>query len=137
MNETTQKPAAKARAKRTPINGRNVLTVSNKQPGYHYRFINDVGDRVQDFIERGWELVDADDVKVGDKRVSSSGPMGSKAQASVNKDGTRAFVMRIKDEWYAEDQEEKAKHVDELERSMKQQALSGNELRNGKLEITR
>lgn len=137
MEKQTQPKERSARVKRTPVNGRNVLSVSNKQPGYHYRFVNDVGDRVSDFIERGWELVEADDVKVGDKRLVGTGPLGSKAQASVNKDGTKAFVMRIKDEWYAEDQKEKAKYVDELEQTMKQQALSGNDLKNGKLEISR
>lgn len=135
----TQKatPERKVRAKRTPVNGRNVLSVSNKEAGYHYRFVNDVGDRIQDFIERGWEMVEAKDVKVGDRRVNGAGPLGSKAQASVNKDGTKAFVMRIKDDWYQEDQKEKADHVNELEQTMKQQALSSNDLRNGKLEITR
>lgn len=135
METTTKQPAAKVRAKRTPINGRNVLSVSNKQAGYHYRFVNDTGDRVQSFLDNGWEQVAADDVIVGDRRVAAAKGLGSKAQASVNKDGTKAFVMRIKQEWFDEDQAEKAKHVDELEKSMKQQALSSSDY--GKLDITR
>lgn len=135
METTTKQPAAKVRAKRTPINGRNVLSVSNKQAGYHYRFVNDMGDRVQSFLDNGWEQVAADDVIVGDRRVAAAKGLGSKAQASVNKDGTKAFVMRIKQEWFDEDQAEKAKHVDELEKSMKQQALSSSDY--GKLDITR
>jgi len=135
METTTKQPAAKVRAKRTPINGRNVLSVSNKQAGYHYRFVNDTGDRVQSFLDNGWEQVAADDVIVGDRRVAAAKGLGSKAQASVNKDGTKAFVMRIKQDWFDEDQAEKAKHVDELEKSMKQQALSSSDY--GKLDITR
>lgn len=131
-----QTPVARAgRAKRTPINGRNILSLTNKEDGYIYRFVNDVGDRVEIFKERGWELVDAKDVRIGDRRVESAGPLGSKAQASVDKQGTKAFVMRIPKDWYDEDQAEKAKAIAEQEKSMKQSALSNNDY--GKLEITR
>ena len=137
MAEKTAPVAQRGRAKRTPISGRNVLTVSNKEPGYEYRFVNDVGDRVEIFKERGWELVEAADVRIGDRRIESAGPLGSKAQASVDKQGTKAFVMRIKQEWYEEDQAEKAKAIAEQELAMKQQALSSNDLRSGKLEVSR
>lgn len=130
------KPAKATRTKRAPINGRNILTASNKEPGYVYRFVNDVGDRVAIFQERGWELVDAKDVRIGDRRVENPSNLGSKAQASVDKQGTKAFLMRIKQEWYDEDQADKQQIVNEQERSMKQSALSNNELRSGKLEIT-
>lgn len=128
--------AKPARPKRTPINGRNILSVSNKEDGYEYRFINDVGDRVEIFKERGWELVDAKDVRIGDRRVEGGGALGSKAQASVDKQGTKAFLMRIPKDWYEEDQADKARAIAEQEKSMKQSALSNNELRSGKLEIT-
>lgn len=130
-------PVAQKTRKRTPINGRNILSVSNKEAGYQYRFVNDVGDRVELFKERGWELVDAADVRIGERRVDSATTLGSKAQASVDKSGTKAFLMRIKDEWYQEDQAEKAKSIAEQELAMKQQALANNELRAGKIEITR
>ena len=129
------KTPQRQRAKRAPINGRNILTASNKEAGYEYRFVNDVGDRIQIFQERGWELVDAKDVRIGDRRVESGGALGSKAQASVDKQGTKAFLMRIKNEWYEEDQAEKTKALAEQEKSMKQSALSNNDY--GKLEITR
>ena len=130
--EATQ--AKPARTKRTPINGRNILSVSNKEAGYTYRFVNDVGDRIEIFKERGWELVEAKDVRIGDRRVESAGPLGSKAQASVDKQGTKAFLMRIKNEWYEEDQADKARSIAEQEKSMKQTALSNNDY--GKLEIS-
>lgn len=129
--------ARSGRAKRTPINGRNILSVSNKEKGYEYRFVNDVGDRVEIFKERGWELVEAADVRIGDRRVDSPSALGSKAQASVDKQGGKAFLMRINTEFYEEDQAEKARSIAEQELAMKQQALSNNELRTGKLEITR
>lgn len=135
MAEKSTPQARSGRAKRTPINGRNILSVSNKDDGYEYRFVNDVGDRIEIFKERGWELVDAKDVRIGDRRVEAGGTLGSKAQASVDKQGTKAFLMRIQKDWYEEDQAEKARSIAEQEKSMKQSALSGNDY--GKLEISR
>lgn len=134
--KTVQTGKVARRSQRAPLNGRNILSVSNKEPGFVYRFVNDIGDRVEIFKERGWELVDAKDVRIGDRRVEGGGVVGSKAQASVDKQGTKAFLMRIKDEWYKEDQAEKAQSIAELEKSMKQSALSNDPLRYGKLEIT-
>ncbi len=137
MTETaTVKRAPKERTKRTPVNGRNVLTVEGKEPGYVYRIVNDVGDRINTFQEGGYELVDAKSVKVGDRRLNNASAEGSKAQVSVG-GGQKAFVMRIPKDWYDEDQRAKQAHVDSIEHSMKQDALSKNDLRSGKIEITR
>lgn len=137
MTETAAvKRAPRERTKRTPVNGRNVLTVEGKEPGYVYRIVNDVGQRIETFKEGGYELVQAKDVKVGDRRVNNASAEGSMAQVSVGS-GQKAFVMRIPKEWYDEDQLAKNAQIDKLEQSMKQDALSKNDLRSGKLEITR
>jgi hypothetical protein len=72
-------------------------------------------------------------VKVGDKKVNKSSSEGSLSQVSVGQ-GQKAFVVRIKKEWYDEDQATKQLRVDELENSTKAKALDGT---YGKLEITR
>lgn len=109
------------RTKRTPVNGRNVLTVTGKEPGYVYRVVNMTGDRVNQFLDAGYELVDSKDVRVGDRRVDAATPEGSQAQVVVNKlDGQKAVVMRIKQEWYDEDQKLKAEEVKKLEQSITQ-----------------
>lgn len=128
--------SASARPKRTPINSRNVLTVKGKEPGYEYRIVNDLGDRVEMFKDAGWELVDNKDVTVGDRRIERTSAEGSKAQVSVG-GGTKAFVMRIPKEYYDEDQKAKQDQIDALEQSMKNQVLSGNDLKDGKFETTR
>lgn len=125
--------APEGRVKRTPIGTRNVLTVAGKDPNYVYRIINDSGDRVQEFMEAGYELVKEGSVKVGDKRVNKTSAEGSVAQVSVGQN-QKAFVVRIKKEWYDEDQAVKQLRVDELENSTKAKALDGT---YGKLEITR
>jgi len=134
--ELAQAPAKRVRVQRTPVNGRNVLTVAGKDPDKVYRFVNDIGDRVESFRQAGYEPVPAADVRIGDKRVGAASSEGSIAQASVG-GGTKAVLMAIPKEWYDEDQEAKQAHVNELEQSMKQQALAQNELRQGKLNLTR
>ena len=121
------------RVQRTPVGTRNVLTVAGKEPGYEYRIINDSGDRVQEFLDAGYELVKENSVKVGDKRVNKSSSEGSVSQISVGQ-GQKAFVVRIKKEWYDEDQALKQQKLNELEAATKAKALDGT---YGKLEISR
>jgi len=119
----TANSASAQRPKRTSINQRNVLTVAGKEADFEYRIVNDQGDRIQQFIDAGYELVDANSVRVGDKRVDKAAAEGTKAQVSVGK-GEKAFVMRIRKEWYDEDATTKQARVNELERSIKQTASS-------------
>jgi hypothetical protein len=70
---------------------------------------------------------------VGDKRVNSATPEGSKAQLSVGQ-GQKAFVVRIKKDWYEEDQAKKQERVNQLESATKAKALDGT---YGKLDISR
>ena len=132
MTENLNK-SPRGRVKRTPIAGRNRLSVHNKDDNYVYRIVNDVDDRIDAFKENGWEPVLAKDTKIGDKRVEGSGPTGSVAEISAG-GGTKAVVMRIKREWYEEDQAVKAKHVDAIEQTMKENAQRGN---YGKIDLTR
>jgi hypothetical protein len=125
--------APRGRTRRTPIGTRNVLTVAGKDPNYVYRIVNDSGDRINEFLEAGYELVPEDSVKVGDKRVNKASSEGSNAQISVGQ-GQKAFVMRIRKEWYQEDQAAKQERVDRLEATIKDKALDGT---YGKLEISR
>lgn len=122
----TPSSATSTRPKRTPISGRNVLTVKGKDPNYEYRIVNDSGDRIEMFKDAGWELVDGKDVTVGDRRVDRTTAEGSKAQVSVG-NGVKAFVMRIPKEYYEEDQKAKNAQIDALEQTMKKQALSAGD----------
>ncbi len=117
MSRVANSPSG--RTKRTPVNGRNVLTVTGKEDGWHYRIVNDTGDRIAQFLEAGYELVDSSTVRVGDKRVAQASAEGSKAQVAVGK-GEKAFVMRIKNEWYKEDQDAKQAEIKRLEQTITQ-----------------
>jgi len=110
------------RVTRAAINGtRSVLGVSGKEPGYEYRIVNDVGDRVASMQERGYEIVTDQNVKVGDRRVANPVQEGSPVMASVG-NGIKGYVMRIKKEWFDEDQATKAQETNALEESIKRDA---------------
>lgn len=129
----TNKIDESSRVRRTPINGvRNRLNVRGKEPGYQYRIVNDVDDRIKSFEEMGYEVVTDTSVSVGDKRVAIGSREGSPAKVSVGQ-GVQAYVMRQKQEWYDEDQKAKQVHVNELEASMKRD--SEKEGFYGKLKI--
>lgn len=112
------------RPQRVPVGQRNVLTVKGKDPNYEYRIVNDTEDRIVQFQEAGYELVADDSVNVGDKRVDAATSLGSAKAISVGQ-GTKAYLMRIKKEWYQEDQAAKLAHVSEIERATKEKALDG------------
>lgn len=122
MTTETTKSTRTPRAKRTPINGqRSILNVKGKDPNFSYRIVNDVDDRINEFLERGYEIVTEEGVQVGDKRVAKPTQSGSAVELSVG-NGTKAFLMRIKKEWYQEDQDAKQAKVSEIENQMKADA---------------
>lgn len=122
MNKEPIAKAPRGRPTRTPIGKRNVLTVANKDENYVYRVVNDKGDRIAMFEDAGYELVDASEVRVGDKRIERVSAIGSKAEVSVGQ-GDKAFVMKIPKELYDEDQLAKEQHLKLQEEAIKQEAL--------------
>jgi len=125
----TKEAIAKApagRVTRTPVGSRNILTVKGKDPAYEYRIVNDVEDRITQFQDAGYEIVQSDTVDVGDKRAASGSSIGSVKQLSVGQ-GTKAFVMRIKKEWYEEDQRAKQRQIAETESAIKEPSLNGSD----------
>lgn len=134
---TTEKEAIakrpSGRTKRVPVGTRNILTVDGKDPNFHYRIINDTGDRVQEFLDAGYELVDAKSVRIGDKRANQTSSEGTISQISLGQND-KGYLVRIKREWYEEDQAAKQARVQEMENATKQKALDGT---YGKLDLSR
>ena len=133
---TTKEAIAKApvgRVTRVPVGARNILTVKGKDPNYEYRVVTDKDDRVAQFLEAGYEIVADEAAEVGDKRAQAASSIGSQKHISVG-GGDKAFLMKIKKEWFHEDQSAKQRRVAEQELSIKQKALDGN---YGKIDISR
>ena len=110
---------------------RNILTVENKDPNYEYRFVLDVyarhdddtnkfypGQRIARFQAAGWEFVRNDEVTVGDSYVYKTENTGSIVRVPAGQ-GEYHYLMKIKKEWYKEDQDAKMKQIDDVEKSMK------------------
>ena len=68
--------------------------------------MNDVGSRVYNFQQAGYEFVTDDNLVVGDSRVSDASNLGS-AHRVVGDGGTVSVLMKIKKEWFEEDQTKK------------------------------
>lgn len=112
--QLTQKRATR----RTSINGtRNVLNISGKEPGWSYRVVNDVGDRIEQLKEIGYEIVEDSKVQVGDRRIANPTKEGSPVKVSVG-GGVQGYVMRIRQEWKDEDQAKKDARVDKIEQGL-------------------
>jgi hypothetical protein len=116
---TQNSPVASARPTRVPLSNRNRLSIKNKEPGYIYRIVNDQDDRVERLQEIGYEIAPKESVgAVGNKQVDSASSLGSVTHFSVGR-GTKAVVMRQREEDFKEDQRMKQDEIDELESTMR------------------
>lgn len=95
----------------------------DKDPNFVYRFVNDTGSRVSNFQQAGYEMVQ-DELIVGDSRVIDPSDLGSGKKVTSN-DGTISYLMRIKKEWFDEDQAKKDAYTKETEATMKKEASQG------------
>lgn len=127
--QLTQKRASR----RSSINGtRNVLNISGKEPGYQYRVVNDVGDRIEQLKAIGYEMVEDSAIQVGDRRIANPTKEGSPVKVSVG-GGVQGYVMRIKQEWYDEDKAKKDAHVDKIEKGLVHDAKDKSDYGNIKV----
>ena len=115
----------KERVARKSLNQRGPQSIAgDKDPNYVYRFVNDTGSRIANFQAAGYEFVQDTDLVVGDSRVFDPSDVGSAKRVTSN-DGTTSYLMRIKKEYYEEDQAAKAALINETEQAMKRDASQG------------
>lgn len=125
--------APKERVRRNPVEGRNKLKVRGEDPNYVYRIVNDVDDRIADFLEAGWELDTSEEIRVGDSRIDENSRLGKVRLVSVG-GGQKAVLMKIRRDWYEEDQAAKLEYVRKSEEAMRPNPNDGG---YGKIDITR
>ncbi len=132
---TTEKlvKAPERRVRRSPVEGKNKLNVKGKDPNYVYRVVNDQDDRVHDMIERGYDIDLDENIRVGDSRIDDVSRLGKVRQVSVG-GGQKAIVMKIRKDWYDEDQAMKAELVKRSEDAMRPVPSEGT---YGKVDVTR
>jgi hypothetical protein len=107
------------RVVRKPLQARGPLSVSgDRDPEYKYRFVNDKGSRIRQLTQLGYEFVTDEDLSIGDQRVVDASELGS-SKSVISNDGTQSFLMRIKKEYYDEDQKVKMDDIAAQEEAMK------------------
>lgn len=103
--------------KRVPVSGnRDVLTVDGKEEGFVYRWILDIGNRIEKFKKGGWEVV-THNVSVGDARAATPSALGSVVEATSGGD-RKLILVRIPEQYYKEDQDSKEAELKAIEESM-------------------
>lgn len=116
--EGQSRVAKEDRPTRVPLSGnRNIINVTGIDTDkWHLRWINDKDDRIIRAERGGWIKV-TDEVNIGDRKVDDS----DRKQSFVTKNmgaGVTAYLMKIKREWYEEDQAAKAAVINEKEAAM-------------------
>lgn len=118
------KPVKQTR-KRVRLGSRNVLTAAQR-PGFKRRFVNDIKDRIQEFKEAGYSIVE-EKVQVGDPKIGRPNQLGS--SVSSQGDGQRKVLMEIPEEYYNEDyqaeQEKISQKENEIRRTMDKPGADG------------
>lgn len=124
----------KKRPERAKVGGgRDLLNVrftdKSMDKNYATRWVNDEPSRIMHLQERGYEFVRWDEVeKVGDKSINNVTHDSEYVSKDVGTWGggrMTAYLMKIPREYFEEDQQEKQKEVDEIERQLYPQKKPG------------
>jgi len=132
------RPGRPANASRTPVAQAQTGTARMRRPlsvpwrkmelpaipGYHVHWINDYPGRLEQAQEGGYEFVTRTEVRLNDKGPTPTDTdLGTRVSMVVgrNEDGSplRAYAMKIKNEWFDEDQKALAAHNDQIDRSIR------------------
>lgn len=104
-----QKLVKTPKTTRTTIGRREMLTVKNADPDFHYSVVNDYNGRVEAAKELGYEVVISDDV-IGDSSINNPSALGSVSTKAVGH-GVTGVLMRVPKENYSRNQVIKQKEV--------------------------
>ncbi len=123
------------RGSRIPFGvARTKLSVPMEIPGYHTHWVNDVAGRIQEAQRGGYTFVEPKEVQAPED--------GSQVKRLVgkNEDGSAmyAYLMKIENEFYAEDQQLIQSEVDRFDSAIKRGTLEekAGENRYSKINIT-
>lgn len=127
----THKRPDRSKPVRQPLGQRNRLTFRGElEDGYNYRVINDKDNRLQDALDGGYEFVVSKE-KLGDDVAAEGSAIDSRVSKPVG-NNTTGFLMRIKNEFYMEDQDAKEADIVETEKAMQPESQKELEEAYGK-----
>lgn len=116
--------------RRIPMSAPQAKLATPSIPGFHLHWLNDIPGRINQAIAAGYEFVEPDETFVNprnpgsDSAASGSSDMGSRISVVVGSDDKgneiRAYLMKIREEWYKEDQRAAQSRVDAIDDAMRQ-----------------
>lgn len=119
------------RERRSAFNGtRGKLSVNQQIPGYHMHIFNDTVDgRIQQALETGYEFVSPEEVGGVTTNVTDRNTdIGDKVRFLVGSSEGKplyAYLMKIKQEWWEEDQRELQVRNDRTDAAIRGGKLAG------------
>jgi len=120
------------RKRRNVFNGTEAkLGVRSQIPGYHLHIFTDVGSRVQEAIDSGYEFVTPTEIGgVSENVVSRNGDLGERIRYLVNPraEGTEQFgyLMKVRQEWFEEDQAELQAKNNRIDSAIRKGKMGGD-----------
>ena len=126
------------RPTRVPMSGQRLrmeISAEEKDPAFHYAWINDDKDLIFRAKRAGFDHVLLEELPSwGQSSVDSANPVDSLVSMPVGH-GKVAFLMKQPIEFYEEDREASDRIVDAREADMKKQLNSGQDGTYGKVDI--
>lgn len=113
------------RPRRGVFNGTSQkLNVSTEIPGYHMHIFNDVPGRIEEALSAGYEFVSPDEIgSIAGNVVSRNTDLGDKVRflvgAAEGGGGLYAYLMKIRQEWFEEDQEDQQRANDRVDQAIR------------------
>jgi hypothetical protein len=108
--------------------------------GYHLHWINDYAGRIPQAHQGGYEFVTSEEAMVNSFSLGTASDltgntdMGSRVSVVVgkNEDGSplRAYLMKIRNEWFVEDQEVAQERVDAVDQQIKRGRVGAEQDKN-------
>lgn len=120
------------RQTRVPLGVARLKLAVPELPGYKLRWINDGEGRMQMAQMGGYEFVSSEEVPAfGDPDIDNvNRDLGARVSRVVNKQtGERAYLMKLKKEFYEEDQKAKTAKVEETDLLIKRGKLEDGDSR--------
>lgn len=104
---------------RVPVSSsRSPLTVKGfDHVNYQGRWVNDVDDRIAEFLEGGYEFVTKDGGSVAEPTIDATTKLDSRVKKPVG-NGVVAYLMRLPKELWLQDQQAKEAELKNLDRAM-------------------
>lgn len=114
--KTETKLKLPVRPKRKPVATRQRLEFLNLDPNRSYRLIDATPERIQAFEDAGYKIEEVKSHVRGGQRTDVATPVDNMLPVGS---GKRQLLVSIEKEYYDEDQEAKAREIDEKEAGIK------------------